>query len=130
MRFQIASLIVVYLSSLTNFKSDAFTPSSFSLSTKNVNANANVNVNVNININAHSRMKTDLGMAMDGAMINRLDGIKRSYQALTERLADPDVIADSNLLMKVMSDRSKSEDVVNCFDEVSTVQYSTRTVQY
>ena len=124
MRFQIASLIVVYLSSLTNFKSDAFTPSSFSLSTKNVNANANVN----ININAHSRMKTDLGMAMDGAMINRLDGIKRSYQALTERLADPDVIADSNLLMKVMSDRSKSEDVVNCFDEVSTVQYS--TVQY
>ena len=121
MRFQIASLIVVYLSSLTNFKSDAFTPSSFSLSTKNVNANANVN----ININAHSRMKTDLGMAMDGAMINRLDGIKRSYQALTERLADPDVIADSNLLMKVMSDRSKSEDVVNCFDEVSTVQYST-----
>jgi len=126
MRFQIASLIVVYLSSLTNFKSDAFTPSSFSLSTKNVNANANANVN----INAHSRMKTDLGMAMDGAMINRLDGIKRSYQALTERLADPDVIADSNLLMKVMSDRSKSEDVVNCFDEVSTVQYSTRTVQY
>ena len=123
MRFQIASLIVVYLSSLTNFKSDAFTPSSFSLSTKNVNANANANVN--ININAHSRMKTDLGMAMDGAMINRLDGIKRSYQALTERLADPDVIADSNLLMKVMSDRSKSEDVVNCFDEVSTVQYST-----
>jgi hypothetical protein len=127
MRFQIASLIVVYLSSLTNFKSDAFTPSSFSLSTKNVNANANANVNINVNINAHSRMKTDLGMAMDGAMINRLDGIKRSYQALTERLADPDVIADSNLLMKVMSDRSKSEDVVNCFDEVSTVQYSTRT---
>jgi len=117
MRFQIASLIVVYLSSLTNFKSDAFTPSSFSLSTKNVNANANVN----ININAHSRMKTDLGMAMDGAMINRLDGIKRSYQALTERLADPDVIADSNLLMKVMSDRSKSEDVVNCFDEYTAL---------
>jgi len=119
MRFQIASLIVVYLSSLTNFKSDAFTPSSFSLSTKNVNANANVNIN--ININAHSRMKTDLGMAMDGAMINRLDGIKRSYQALTERLADPDVIADSNLLMKVMSDRSKSEDVVNCFDEYTAL---------
>lgn len=60
-------------------------------------------------------------MAMDDAMINRLEGIKRSYQALTERLADPDVISDSNLLMKVMSDRSKSEDVVNAFDEYSTL---------
>ena len=59
--------------------------------------------------------------AMDDAMKNRLDGIRRSYQALTERLADPDVIADSNLLMKVMSDRSKSEDVVNAFEEYSTL---------
>jgi len=56
-------------------------------------------------------------MAMDSAMENRLMGIKRSYQALTERLGDPDVIGDSKLLMKVMSDRSKSEDVVNAFDE-------------
>ena len=57
-------------------------------------------------------------MAMDEAMINRLQGIKRSYLSLTERLGDPDVLSDSNLLMKVMSDRSKSEDVVNAFDEV------------
>ena len=62
-----------------------------------------------------------LSMAMDDAMIARLDGIKRSYQALTERLGDPDVIADSKLLMKVMSDRSKSEDVVTAFDEVSLI---------
>lgn len=59
--------------------------------------------------------------AMDDAMKNRLEGIRRSYQALTERLADPDVIADSNLLMKVMSDRSKSEDVVNAYEEYSTL---------
>lgn len=62
-----------------------------------------------------------LSMAMDNAMVDRLTGIKRSYMALTERLADPDVIADSKLLMKVMSDRSKSEDVVNSFDEYSTL---------
>jgi hypothetical protein len=62
---------------------------------------------------------TKLSMAMDDAMLNRLEGIKRSYQALTERLGDPDVISDSNLLMKIMSDRSKSEDVVNNYDEVS-----------
>merc|ERR1719491_303000 len=50
-------------------------------------------------------------------MIERLSGIKRSYNALTERLADPDVIANSNLLMKIMSDRSKSEETVETFDE-------------
>lgn len=60
-----------------------------------------------------------LGMTIDDAMRKRLDGIARSYQALTERLGDPDVIADSNLLMKVMSDRSKSEDVVNAYNEYS-----------
>lgn len=60
-----------------------------------------------------------LGMTIDDAMRKRLDGIARSYQALTERLGDPDVIADSNLLMKVMSDRAKSEDVVNAYDEYS-----------
>lgn len=57
-------------------------------------------------------------MALDSAMKSRLDGISRSYKALTERLADPDVIADSNLLMQVMKDRSQSEDVVTAFTEV------------
>ena len=54
-------------------------------------------------------------------MVNRLDGIRRSYLQLTERLADPDVLADSNLLMKVMKDRSESEEVVTNFEEVSSV---------
>lgn len=52
-------------------------------------------------------------------MKSRLEGINRSYQALTERLADPDVIGDSNLLMQVMKDRSMSEEVVMAFQEVS-----------
>jgi len=50
-------------------------------------------------------------------MESRLDNIRRSYNALTERLADPDVISDSNLLRKVMSDRSKSEAVVLAYEE-------------
>lgn len=54
---------------------------------------------------------------MDDAMMNRLSGITRSYDALTERLGDPDVIGDSNLLMKVMTDRSKSEEVVLGFQK-------------
>ena len=57
-----------------------------------------------------------LSMTLDDSMMSRLENIRRSYMALTERLADPDVIADSNLLMKVMSDRSQSEEVVNTYE--------------
>ena len=57
-----------------------------------------------------------LSMALDDSMMSRLENIRRSYMALTERLADPDVFADSNLLMKVMSDRSQSEEVVNTYE--------------
>ncbi|KAL3757393.1 hypothetical protein ACHAWU_006346 [Discostella pseudostelligera] len=67
---------------------------------------------------AHRRQPSSaLFMALDDAMKSRLDGIRRSYQALTERLADPDVIANSNLLRQVMKDRSQSVDVVMAFDE-------------
>ena len=41
---------------------------------------------------------TALSMALDDGMVSRLDGIRRSYQALTERLGDPDVLEDSKLL--------------------------------
>uniref|UniRef100_A0A7R9WQ35 Prokaryotic-type class I peptide chain release factors domain-containing protein n=1 Tax=Craspedostauros australis TaxID=1486917 RepID=A0A7R9WQ35_9STRA len=71
------------------------------------------------NLRQHGRVMgtTALGMALDDATINRLEGIRRSYQALTERLADPDVLGDSRLLQKVMSDRSKSEEVVLAYEE-------------
>lgn len=65
---------------------------------------------------SHYESTTSLSM-LDDAMKARLDGIRRSYQALTERLADPDVIGNSNLLRQVMKDRSQSEDVVLAFDE-------------
>eukprot|EP00548_Thalassiothrix_antarctica_P007872 CAMPEP_0194137448 /NCGR_PEP_ID=MMETSP0152-20130528/7344_1 /TAXON_ID=1049557 /ORGANISM="Thalassiothrix antarctica, Strain L6-D1" /LENGTH=347 /DNA_ID=CAMNT_0038834471 /DNA_START=221 /DNA_END=1264 /DNA_ORIENTATION=+ len=42
--------------------------------------------------------------------------------ALTERLGDPDVIADSNLLRKIMSDRSKSEEVVTSYEEYEALK--------
>ena len=63
-----------------------------------------------------------LQMALDSAMIGRLDGIKRSYDAMTERLGDPDVLGDSKLLQKVMSDRASSEDVVTAYDEYTRLQ--------
>lgn len=60
---------------------------------------------------------TALSMALDDGMVSRLDGIRRSYQALTERLGDPDVLEDSKLLQKVMSDRAQSEEVVLVYEE-------------
>ena len=75
----------------------------------------------NVKVHHQRRANSALSMVIDDAMRRRLDGITRSYQALTERLGDPDVIADSSLLMKVMSDRSKSEDVVHAYDEVSVI---------
>ncbi len=68
--------------------------------------------------NAINRLThTSLQMALDDAMKARLEGIRRSFQALTERLGDPDVISDSNLLRKVMKDRSQSEEVVMAYEE-------------
>lgn len=63
-----------------------------------------------------------LNMALDEQMEKRLDGIRRSYQALTERLGDPDVIADANLLRRVMSDRSQSEEVVSAYEEYRSLK--------
>jgi len=61
---------------------------------------------------------TALG-ALDEGMMGRLENIKRSYNALTERLGDPDVLENSKLLQKVMSDRASSEEVVLAYDEYS-----------
>lgn len=61
-------------------------------------------------------------MALDVQMESRLEGITRSYQALTERLGDPDVIADSNLLKQVMSDRAQSEEVVLAYEEYRSLK--------
>ena len=57
---------------------------------------------------------------MDDAMVQRLENISRSFAALTERLGDPDVINDPKLLRQVMSERSKSEEIVGAFDEYQT----------
>lgn len=65
---------------------------------------------------------TTLQMALDEQMEARLEGITRSYNALTERLGDPDVIGDSNLLRQVMSDRAQSEEVVLAYQEYAALK--------
>ncbi|GAX26856.1 peptide chain release factor 1 [Fistulifera solaris] len=67
------------------------------------------------------RSSSTLKMVLDDSMMDRLENIRRSYQALTERLGDPDVIADSSLLRQVMSDRAQSEDVVAAYEEYKSL---------
>lgn len=83
--------------------------------------NANANANSNLQKVRSSTSSTSLHV-IDAQMENRLDGIRRSYLTLTERLGDPDVLGDANLLRKVMSDRSQSEEVVETYDEYSRLK--------
>jgi peptide chain release factor 1 len=50
--------------------------------------------------------------ALNEAMEQRLQSIERSFNELTERLADPDVIDDSKLLMSLAQERASIESVV------------------
>jgi peptide chain release factor 1 len=59
---------------------------------------------------------------MDESTEARLDNIRRSYLALTERLGDPDVLEDAALLRKIMSDRAQSEEVVMAYEEYMTLK--------
>jgi peptide chain release factor 1 len=59
---------------------------------------------------------------MDEPTEARLDNIRRSYLALTERLGDPDVLEDAALLRKIMSDRAQSEEVVMAYQEYMTLK--------
>jgi peptide chain release factor 1 len=54
---------------------------------------------------------------LEESMEGRLQNIQRSYQALTERLGDPDVISNASLLRKIMSDRASSQDVVQAYQQ-------------
>jgi peptide chain release factor 1 len=108
---------------------------SFALSVLLFLAGSNFNVNFNVDAFAVNRAPvfssrpisrtttTSTALfAIDEGMISRLDNIRRSYLALTERLGDPDVLDDSKLLQKVMSDRAQSEEVVLVYEEYCGLQ--------
>ena len=63
------------------------------------------------------QQSSSLSRVLADQMKSRLEHIKRSHLALTERLANPDVIADLNRLRDVMSESAQSEDVVHMYNE-------------
>ncbi len=54
-------------------------------------------------------------MALDSFIINKLESIKRTFNALTERLADPDVARDRKHLLMLSRERSSLEKTVETF---------------
>jgi len=56
-------------------------------------------------------------MAMDDFLTRKLDGIKRTFDALTERLADPDVANDRKQMLVLSRERAGIEKTVAAYAE-------------
>lgn len=56
-------------------------------------------------------------MALDEFFMTRLDSIKRTFEALTERLADPDVANDRKQMLVLSRERAAVEKTVDAYDE-------------
>lgn len=56
-------------------------------------------------------------MALDDFFMKRLDSIKRTFEALTERLADPDVANDRKQMLILSRERAAVEKTVDAYDE-------------
>jgi peptide chain release factor 1 len=58
-----------------------------------------------------------LSMALDEFLIQKLDGIKRTFDALTERLADPDLANDRKQMLTLSRERASIEKTVDAYEE-------------
>ena len=61
-------------------------------------------------------------MALDSFMLNRLDEIRGTFEELTERLADPDVLSDSAMMMRISKQRSSAEATVTTYEEYEALR--------
>ena len=57
-----------------------------------------------------------LRMALDSFLTQKLDSIKRTFDALTERLADPDVANDRKQMLTLSRERAGIEQTVESYD--------------
>ena len=58
---------------------------------------------------------SQLNMALDSFIISKLESIKRTFAALTERLSDPDVSNDRKQMLTLSRERASLEDTVEAF---------------
>lgn len=66
--------------------------------------------------NSLQRRQVALQMVMDDFIVQKLNNIKRTFNALTERLADPDVANDRKQLLVLSRERASIEETVGTYD--------------
>ena len=54
-------------------------------------------------------------------MIDKLQGIKQRFDFLSEKLAEPDAMADKDAWREMVKERASLEEIVTAFDEYSAV---------
>jgi peptide chain release factor 1 len=65
-------------------------------------------------------------MAMDDFMIKKLEGIRRTFDGLTERLADPDMANDRKAMLSASRERASMEPTVEAFMEWTEMEAERR----
>ena len=65
---------------------------------------------------SHLRAPAAAMMAADEFVLKRLAAIKSTYNVLTAKLEDPDIMADTKELLRVNRERSKLEETVETYD--------------
>lgn len=54
-------------------------------------------------------------MGLDTFVLEKLNCIRRNFDALTERLADPDISSNRQIMLSLSRERSASEDTVTAY---------------
>ncbi|RYH14444.1 peptide chain release factor 1 [archaeon] len=67
-------------------------------------------------------------MVMDDFVLAKLNSIKRTYNALNERLADPDVVNDRKELLSLSRERASIEGTVNNYDQWQQLEEEKRSL--
>ena len=71
----------------------------------------------------HARhQSTSLTMALDAFLVQKLDSIRRTFNALTERLADPDVGNDRKQMLTISRERAAIEKTVESYELWTTLE--------
>ena len=63
-----------------------------------------------------------IAMALDNFLIRKLDSIKRTFDAITERLGDPDLANDRKQMLLLARERASIEKTVESYNEWTTLE--------
>ena len=76
-----------------------------------------------------SSISTALLMSLDDFLLQKLDSIQRTFGALTERLADPDLAGDRKQMLAVSRERAAIEPTVEAFVRWKELEEERRKLQ-